>query len=389
VRRRDTIAQRGSYRQMLIRPQSKHPMDTLDIATLLFIVVPIAVSAHSNSATFLPDATFAFSASWRSSPEISLLRQCALTLCLCCFFIFRPHSLSQIGFRWSKMNIRSVSWSILRFLCVLFVFLSVAVPFCVGVDYLSAPDFDGAVGSDGVVRFLCLFLLEALPFEFVFRGVVQNLTHSALAFRVESASFLRGGGANSLTEILNHFGDDDIDIDGDAVLKSSNGRARIKLMDSAQLSEKSKSDSASPRLGVDAYDDSVDVSNLPYSENGVDALSMGASTMRLMARSAKRSSKATLRRFQCVRFDNARDYFALVCASLFYAFAMIDYAKAERAEDAVLGGLFLFWFGFCCGWLFRITDSCAVSALFSALVLFNFKFVFNNESEGGFCNGAC
>ena len=76
------------------------------------------------------------------------------------------------------------------------------MPFCIGVDFLSAAYFRESAGTDSVVRFCVSH-----------RWRIESVEHSALDVRVEAALCLRSGrglhGSNLLTDALYHFADHD------------------------------------------------------------------------------------------------------------------------------------------------------------------------------------
>ena len=236
------------------------------------------------------------------------------------------------------------------------LFLTVAVPFCVGIGYVHPPRSLGNVWIDGIARFLSYFFLNTLIFEFLYRGVIQNLVHSALDFHHESRQYLFGR-ADSLTDVLNQFDEspvigvlnpngsplDDNGVNGHDLLQRgppSASSSAVKLVDSS----KSINNYTDPR--GDRLDDTVDLESLPYfdgNRNESMASRLGAYVPYI----------ATLRDsvWKCgyLRFQRGRDWVVIVASSLLYAVTVIDYKNYEETSDLVLGAMFMFWLGICCG----------------------------------------
>eukprot|EP01083_Nonionella_stella_P219140 785236_1 len=191
----------------IIRPPSHRPCDIFDFLIILLVIMPIEISQEIDA--FLPDIHFTIYPSWGNSPHISILNVCGFNLFLFIFFIFRP--LDHIGLNWNvttnKFNkFIAIQFVFFRFICIMCIFLILAIPFCLipNIKYLHSSIKLSNVWIDGIAKYFCLFFLEILIIEFLYRGIIQNLLHSALDFRTEARSYLRGRD-DSVTSMLNHF----------------------------------------------------------------------------------------------------------------------------------------------------------------------------------------
>jgi len=271
---------------------------------------------------------------WGSNPQISILRVSGFNLFLFIFFIFRP--LNGIGLSWDITNggKQSIVWLLIRFVSIIFIFLSLAVPFCLipSIQFLHAPVALNNLWIDGIARFFCLFFFKIYLDEFVYRGVIQNLFHSALDFKSEANSFLKG-----IYRELSDLSPDPQSRDEHAVV----------LID----------DQTHSVVGSD-----VVIEYAAFDTN-------------------------TWAKCFCLRMANARDWIVIVIASLIYSLTSVNYKRFEATQDLIYGMILLFWLGFCSGWLYKVTHSCFISAVFNALIVFNFKYIFNPNTP--FCDGAC
>eukprot|EP01084_Bolivina_argentea_P218828 371270_1 len=369
----------------IIRPPSHRPCDIFDFLIILLVIMPIEISQEIDA--FLPDIHFTIYPSWGNSPHISILNVCGFNLFLFIFFIFRP--LNNIGLGWdiTHNNFSRFKWILLRFITILFIFLIIAIPFCIipGIQFLHPSQKLSNIWIDGIARYFALFFLNNLIFEMLYRGVVQNLFHSALDFRSEARSYLRGGKFNSsLIDIYDETTDE----------KSNDG-----IMVSPQMSDRLKNKSAANRAALNTVnsinagpsmiinnkmDDAVDINTLPYFEG-----SSGDSDEIDKRNEHRERDTLLFNKGICyfLRFDNFRDWFVIVISSIIYAITIVDYKHYDETKDLIYGMILMFWLSICCGWLYRLTNSCFISAIFNSIILFNFKYIFNPNTQ--FCNGAC
>eukprot|EP01084_Bolivina_argentea_P020664 38423_1 len=207
----------------ILRPPSHRPCDIFDLLIVLLVLIPIEISQIHD--TFLPDIRFTIYTAWGTSPNISVLQLSAFNLFLFIFFIFRPLDYIGLGISMKHHNWARSKWILLRFITIMCIFLLLAIPFCLipSINYLHSSQPLDDVWRDGIARFFCLFFLQILPSEFLYRGIIQNLLHSALDFRHEALSYLRGN-PESIVSMLHKdsgYHDDHTDIE---LLTSSNKR---------------------------------------------------------------------------------------------------------------------------------------------------------------------
>jgi len=187
---------------------------------------------------------------------------------------------------------------------------------------------------------------------------------------------------DSLTDILNHY-DNSVKLDSPSspqdpseVLWNDNKGGGIKNKRQVQVD-----------ITTSINNNNVSPKALPYYENddnddiGDVYSSFGGDNNRNMINNDEQINK------QLLRFDVARDWLILILSSMIYSATIIDYKHYSSTKDLIYGAILMFWLGFCCGWLFRLTKSCFISAIFNSLIIFNFKYVFNQPDD--FCNGAC
>ena len=363
----------------IIRPPSTHPCDLVDILIILFVIIPIEISQKYDK--FLPDISFKIYDSWDNSPNISILRFTGFNLFLFIFFIFRP--LQNIGLSWNLFSVeyQNKLYALIRFIIIMLLFLIFAISFCVipGIKYLHEPDKQQNVWIDGISRYFCLFFFNILLYEFVYRGVIQNLLHSAFDFRHEARSYLRGNKKlESLTDILNHY-DNSVRLDSNDEPEDPSD-----ILWNEVKAGGVKNGRMHKNINVKiTVNNNVSPKALPYYEDDDDY------DVEMYSSFKDRENKMVVQESNngLLKFDVARDWLILILSSIIYAATIMDYKHYESSKDLIYGGILMFWLGFCCGWLFRLTRSCFVSAIFNSLIIFNFKYVFNDP--GDFCNGAC
>eukprot|EP00484_Ammonia_sp_Unknown_P028340 CAMPEP_0197027888 /NCGR_PEP_ID=MMETSP1384-20130603/7745_1 /TAXON_ID=29189 /ORGANISM="Ammonia sp." /LENGTH=475 /DNA_ID=CAMNT_0042456807 /DNA_START=13 /DNA_END=1437 /DNA_ORIENTATION=- len=359
----------------IIRPSSKQPCDVFDLLIILLVIVPIEISQEYDA--FLPDIKFKIYNSWQSSPDISILRVTGFNLFLFIFLVFRP--LTCIGLSWQIRNWFICKLNLFRALIVLVIFLVIAIPFCLipNIDYLHKPESAHNVWIDGIARFFCLFFFNNLIYEFLYRGILQNLMHSAADFRHEARSYLHGND-ESLTDILNQFQEDSFDVasspprDPSEILwnsqppaaSSSNDKTAPLLVDpttsinghgssSAHNVQRKKSKSKSKSRRKQHPDHVVlDAKALPYYENDEDdeddltESQLFNADLDVSMISYQQKQRELQKQAKCcyvVRFRYLRDWFIVIAASLIYAFTIIDYRNYGSTADLIYAAIFMFW----------------------------------------------
>jgi len=152
----------------MFRPPARAPFDRADVFLLLLIVAPI--EAHQYFGDFIYDVEVP---TVQFSPDISMLQITAVNMLLLNFLVLRP--LRDLGMR----LVPYIRWAdLVRSVIALALFCVVMVPATLGRDELHDPPSDLNAGR-GIAAFVLIYVLYALPREIFFRGILQNMLHSA------------------------------------------------------------------------------------------------------------------------------------------------------------------------------------------------------------------
>jgi membrane protease YdiL (CAAX protease family) len=155
----------------LLRRPARRPLDPFDAALVCAIFVPVKVQRYFPD-TFLPDVRIALvGPRW---PHLSVLLTTAFNTMLLVFLVLRP-------LRDLRLSLSVTLRTGLRFF-VAAIFAAAGVAAFAALESDSEPQEHLSLRL-GLRVFFAYWLCFALPLETFFRGVLQNLLHSALDVR--------------------------------------------------------------------------------------------------------------------------------------------------------------------------------------------------------------
>lgn len=141
---------------LILKPRANRSLDLYDLAAIISLWVPIELD-------WLPGDTIPTLLGFNL--PVALLTAVCLGLLL--FLVIRP--LDGIGYTF-RLSLKDLSKAALGFIG----FAVVGIPLGLAMSFIQQKTADISL-MEGILRFLAIFFLNALPEELLFRGVTQNL----------------------------------------------------------------------------------------------------------------------------------------------------------------------------------------------------------------------
>jgi len=296
----------------LLRPEALRSFDVWDICIILLVLVPLEISKYTD---FIPLKEFDIAYEW---PALDLSYVAACVLCLFIFTIIRPlkephnnsdkHAMLFYLDMW-KMKSRDF----LRLLIAVILYSIVAVPICLGMEFFHYSSSNVSLWSKGIGDFLAIFLVQGMIWELLYRAFFQGMLHS----NIISQEFEMQMENSEDFPNYSHLNDD----------------------------------------GLLDTNDSLDERSVPLRKHD----------KRSNRRRDNRGPGNTWAKFLLI--SPAKQWTAVIFASVFYATASIDYTDTTTSDEVAYWFL-LFWLGICSGWLFYHTKHVVWSALFYSIVFY-------------------
>eukprot|EP00823_Brevimastigomonas_motovehiculus_P005922 TRINITY_DN4617_c0_g1_i1.p1 TRINITY_DN4617_c0_g1~~TRINITY_DN4617_c0_g1_i1.p1 ORF type:complete len:425 (-),score=34.05 TRINITY_DN4617_c0_g1_i1:173-1447(-) len=319
----------------LTRPVARAPCDLLhDCLIVIILLAPLHVNILFPN--LVPDFVVPIDADQWNWPPFSMVHATALILCLFIFLVIRPLRYIGVHFSWTPRD---------------FIVLLLGTIVCAGLEIGLASIARSYHGlqylpslSTGIIEFILLYFLVALPFELYFRGVIQNMVHTRLDFEACAREY-----SDSSRPLRDEPSVDSASISSSVTSYSSfthplpNSRPKLVVSNENE----------------DDFDGDEE-------EGDFKSLSKDKSTFWLY---------------------HQRDWVAVLFASSIASVLVVvtslhdDALKTSIPNRGLLFGV-SFILSFCCGWIWKLTNKITVSAVLTTLACFFAPRLFELQPTG-------